>query len=798
MKRSIFIFSLLIFTLPSAAQNFESLLFSYNKAYPQEKIYIHYDKDFYAAGETIWYKGYFFNNGRPSILSSNFYIQLINSYGTVVDHKLYAIGGATIKGNIDLPDSLPSGNYYIRGATPLMVQNDESFVYYKKLYISNQSTKPTHTNLPSPPVSIKFFPESGNLVAGILSVVAFKATDAKGKPVDVSGIIKSEDGIDIPFKSVHDGIGKTQWRIKAGQNYYAEIKHEGQNLRFALPKVQASGLNLRVENEKGGKMFELTRSEVEKDRLNTVTLVVQLNNNVVYNNTISFDDYPSIRGHLLTDSLSSGVLHFTVFNDKMVPVAERLSFVNNEEYKSAGTVDIIRSSMDKRSENKLNLTFSQPAQRSLSISVSDASVNNLYDRENIYSRLLLSSDLKGYVYNSAYYFENNDNAAKQALDNLMLTHGWSRFTWKKILEKETSTTTISNNYLITVTGSVLDAKDKRLVKGGVLNIFMEDEDSAASAFKIPVTPQGNFVIDSLLFNGKGRFYYVYTQESGKQKNVSLQIDKDTTKIDQTQLPLIWKEMVQDFPDADVSFLNQAYQLPKSSIDAKELEEVVLRSQQKRPSDMVNEKYATGFFKNMGKVVIDNVNQPTNNPNLGVVNFIEQTINTLRLQGQRFVNSKNFSMRNGQMWEVGLLLNEAPSTVPDIRSLTMGEIAFIKFYEAGFPGVSSSTPGGAIAIYTKKGGEAPKENVAGEQYFISNGYSVTKEFYHPDYSMPDTKSSVPDRRTTLYWNPAVFTSDDKSEFAFKFYNNDFSKKVKIVIEGIDSKGKLIHVEKIIEK
>ncbi len=48
------------------AQPFDSLLNKLNEQFPQEKIYLHFDKTLYNPGETIWFKAYLFTGIFPS------------------------------------------------------------------------------------------------------------------------------------------------------------------------------------------------------------------------------------------------------------------------------------------------------------------------------------------------------------------------------------------------------------------------------------------------------------------------------------------------------------------------------------------------------------------------------------------------------------------------------------------------------------------------------------------------------------------------------------------------------------
>ena len=84
-----------------------------------------------------------------------------------------------------------------------------------------------------------------------------------------------------------------------------------------------------------------------------------------------------------------------------------------------------------------------------------------------------------------------------------------------------------------------------------------------------------------------------------------------------------------------------------------------------------------------------------------------------------------------------------------------------------------------------------------EYFSSQGYSVTKEFYKPDYSRTDIKTQMPDKRITLYWDPNVYTDSETTSVKVNFFNNDTGRKFKVVVEGFDVNGKLIHLEKWIE-
>ncbi|HQW93419.1 MAG TPA: hypothetical protein PKY28_09990, partial [Ferruginibacter sp.] len=57
-------------------QTIENSINGYGTDFPQEKIHIHFDKEFYLPGETIWFKAYLFEENLPSERSTNFYAAL--------------------------------------------------------------------------------------------------------------------------------------------------------------------------------------------------------------------------------------------------------------------------------------------------------------------------------------------------------------------------------------------------------------------------------------------------------------------------------------------------------------------------------------------------------------------------------------------------------------------------------------------------------------------------------------------------------------------------------------------------
>lgn len=144
----------------------------------------------------------------------------------------------------------------------------------------------------------------------------------------------------------------------------------------------------------------------------------------------------------------------------------------------------------------------------------------------------------------------------------------------------------------------------------------------------------------------------------------------------------------------------------------------------------------------------------------------------------------------------LILDEIPSTIDVVRTLSMNDIAYVKVFPPPFFGANGGGAGGAIAIYTRKGDDVKLAPGEGLNFQQVSGYTPYKEFYNPNYenSNPDYTE---DARTTLYWNPFILTNGKTKTVQIEFFNNDISKKLRLILEGVNSDGKLARVEKIIE-
>ena len=161
------------------AQRIDSLLAIMETKYPQEKIHIQFDKLYYNPGETIWFKAYIIADNLPGAVSKTMYADLLDDRGSLLQRKMMPIIQSGAASSFDLPDTLQASRLFLRAYTKWMLNFDSMLIYTKPIQIipvknvSKKTAQPITYN-------VQFFPESGDLVENISTVVAFKANDNQG------------------------------------------------------------------------------------------------------------------------------------------------------------------------------------------------------------------------------------------------------------------------------------------------------------------------------------------------------------------------------------------------------------------------------------------------------------------------------------------------------------------------------------------------------------------------------------------------------------------------------------------
>src|SRR3546814_742604 len=116
---------------PPAMQSLIDSLVSWTENIPQEKVYLHTDKPYYATGDTIWFKAYTVIGPRHqlSALSGAVYVELIDEKGSISKELKLPLVAGTARGCFPLSEGFKEGNYRLRAYTHWMRNAGPEYFY---------------------------------------------------------------------------------------------------------------------------------------------------------------------------------------------------------------------------------------------------------------------------------------------------------------------------------------------------------------------------------------------------------------------------------------------------------------------------------------------------------------------------------------------------------------------------------------------------------------------------------------------------------------------------------------------
>lgn len=286
-------------------------------------------------------------------------------------------------------------------------------------------------------VMVQFFPEGGYIMNNTKNNIAFKATNEFGKPADIKGILKNKKGETIAtFESFHQGMGAFELAAQSDEKYTVELT-KPTNQTFDLPKALNTGIGIRQVNQ----THEKASFHIHTSTPQTIHLVAEVAGKIQYSRTIA--NAKSGIYDIKTDTFPIGIMKLTVFDAQLHPQAERLTFINSNR-----TLNIdVKFNKEKYSPGeRIHLycvvkdELGKGVSGHFSLAVVDDKWHTFADdkQDNILSCLLMSSELKGDVFEPNFYFKESKKKEKQAkaLDYVMMTHGWRRFNWREIVEQQ--------------------------------------------------------------------------------------------------------------------------------------------------------------------------------------------------------------------------------------------------------------------------------------------------------------------------------------------------------------------------
>ena len=871
-KRSITVLlGVLLYFSSLSAQTMQDTIianFSLMERIPKEKLYLHLDKPFYGAGEKIWFKGYLVNatTHQDNSQSNLIITELINRSDSIVERKKIRRDSLGFHNAFTLPATLPAGDYYLRGYSNWMLNEDPDFFFsrnikignsidntivssieyqqeddthytakikftsnvqavfenttIKYLYlengkIKNKGKKKTDENgwisislpdLKSPaarrievefddpqyiykrtfylPVftndfDVKFFPEGGALLSIPHQNVAFKVQGADGFSKEVEGFLFNSKGDTLTnFRSEHNGMGIFTMNPVDNETYYVTVRtNDSITKRFDLPAIEPKGISIAMSHYKQEIRYEIQKTETT-EWPQKLFLLAHTRGKLAILQPIN----PERTFGKMNDSLfTEGITHFMLIDQQGNALSERLVFVPDHK-PNQWQITADQPTYGKREKVSLQIAAKDnegnPVEGTFSVSITDRkSIQPDSLADNILSNLLLTSDLKGYVEDPAYYFLNQDARTLRSIDYLMMTHGWRRHKIENVLRTPSLNFT---NYIEkgqTISGRIMGFFGANVKKGPICVL--------APKYNIIATTEtdekGQFIVNTS-FRDSTTFLVQARTKKGFA-GVDILMDPPQYPVATHKAPY-FNGATTFMEDYLMNTRDQYYM--EGGMRVYNLKEVTVTAKRERPS---SKSIYTGGI-NTYTVEEDRLQ------GYGQTAFDAAS----RLPSVTITNGSEIHIRNNSEPAIividDIVYEDASDILKDIQVSDMSSISLLRGADAVILGPRAS--GGAVVITLKDPRNLPARPAQGIITYTPLGYSESVEFYHPTYDTPEKKNAQrSDFRSTVYWNPEL-RLDAEGKATIEYYTPDSTAPEDIIIEGVDKNGKVCRFLQTINK
>lgn len=795
--------------------------------YPREKAYLHFDNTSYYVGDTIWFKAYVTLAEKQvfSSISRPLYVELVDQAGHVTDKQIIKLSQGEGSGQFVLPQSMLSGYYEVRAYTRWMLAFSDPQYFSRTLPIyqlshSDQLERSISTYELSPSMekrpeetreklSLRFFPEGGQLVEGVTSQVAFKAESKNEGNLQLSGTLYTKEGQEITsFETLHDGMGAFEYTPSA-LPAIAKVNFQGKKYEFTLPKALPSGYVLKVDNNAGA--ISVTVSCNAATPQDTLAVFISHQGRPHAYQLIQCQANEPQQFTVLSRKLPAGVLQISLLNRAGNTLCDRFVFASPRaplQISPKGLKEIYAPYAPIRCELQLNNAIGEPMPGKLSVSIRDAVRSDYMEYDNnIFTDLLLTSDLKGYIHQPGYYFTESSLRKQKELDILLMVHGWRKYDMTQQIGISPFTPLQLPESQLVLYGQVKSTILKNKLKDIALSVMVK-RDAEIITGQTVTDENGHFSIPLEDFEGSMEAV-IQTRKVGKERNkdASILIDRHfspaTRAYGYKELHPEWGNIAhwqQEAEKFDSLYMDSIRRVDGLYL----LDEVEIKSKRRRQSTnmatKINEQSIDAYYDI--RQAVDQLRD--NGKVLTTIPEVMEKLNPLFYWDR---SNDNCTYRQKPICyimdnkilsstEVNMMLTEIDGLASIIISKGTGGvddeiIQNTKMSNSNDVDVSELDKYSIFYLIP-----LPRHDVLnkhetaalGTRQTVMQGYTPALEYYSPAYIDKELYMDKADKRRTLYWNPTVQT-DENGKAVIECYNNQYSTPLIIQAETLSNDGKL---------
>jgi hypothetical protein len=792
----------------------------------QEKLHLTTDRPYYAPGDTVWFRGTLVAADNLSyLLRTNYiYVELIDPLGEVRLRRKVRREGLCFQHCLPLDSTLMAGRYLMRGYTSWMRNFSDANFYQGDLWVLTDGagdSYATNAEVVAPDFDVTFLPEGGSRVAHCRQKIAFKALGSDGRPVEVSGQVHSADGRQtlLTFSSRHDGMGwfylnptenRQEMSLEATVTVRGVTDAAGMPLtrRFALPDAVGQWA-LQVEALSGDSLrYRVLAPGVDAGRRaapDTVWLLLHSGSDLVEVRPVVAGE----EGTLPLGRCRVGVSQLLLSTADGIGLSRRLVFRQASESRRAQLQSRVSAPDAARQEAHMSLTLTdatgRPLRGDFAVSLLDATFVDTtltLPRADLTSDLLLDADLHGTIYNSAYYTDPDvPRAARaEALECVLLTHGWSRFATDTMQVREVPVMAHpleSNEWVSGYVDRFFNRRDRRNLEHVAISVVDTMGGSWGTAM---LDSAGRFFVGNLdypdrmplmvrLLSYSATPHYHFDPPTFPALQFTLQRSALFHPTAAGAADSLYRQWLQSLQGRTTRLLNEVVVTDRRPgkgevkyqqvFDAAEISQTMDLYTYPRALDVVNEmiqshpalKYADIFDGTMSLFTFSNTQAypdyiPTPAPLLKSKNPHDRRPHIIV---RNVMNMKHYSAKEA--------LTELPSSeIVSIELLRRNENFVIVTFKPNTY-ITDKRPNRRAVTY------------------YSFGYAEPQYFYHPRYrTRAERDYPHPDVRKTLSWFPSIQTDED-GRIEVRFYTSDHpTRRYLLQVEGVTFQGEPVSLRR----
>jgi hypothetical protein len=727
-----------------------------------------------------------------------------------------------------------NGRAYIRYKLPKRLTSNDGLLNVMLQYKGQTESISRSIPIKLGDIDLQFFAEGGEMSAGSMNTVAFKALDEYGKPTDIEGnIIDKKGNVISTFKTYHQGMGTVALTPAADEIYTAQITSPvSLKTKYALPIAKTDAYTLRVVDQ------SKTNIQVEaiSPKAEEIYVVAQNGGQVVFSEAVNAQAGKNVIS-IPSNLFKVGITQITLFDNQRVPRSERLVFSNPHKQLNVS----VKTDQEKylpREKVKMTVAVTdengKPVEGNFSLAVVDDKLLTFADdrQGHVLSAMLLESDLQGKIEEPNFYFDSESDPTRskpevsrsRAIDNLMLTQGWRRFTWEQVSNSKYPTlTNVAEKGL--VKGTALDGQGKAMAE-----IRLAATHPVLGSFETKTDKNGQFVFENL------PLYEAFTIKT----------------VDATLMASAIS--IADFADTYSLYIYKKRDVKGVVKDNKgnAIKGIQVYNPVKGVYEATNDKgeFAMELYDmpQYNYIYIYDNQYKYQAQNLSLVNYDGKKITVTLQDAYNYNRPKTASRSDSKKGSSGVrrldaeprveenalggaMLNDVvvnemravPSPAAPSRTITSDEIeklatrnissiaaqktGVVQKDEGERANISGARPNAAPPVEEKKEEKADKKemgkakdelardrasNIAARKpmapiVVAATRYHRAKQFYSPEYKEAANENTVRnDFRSTIYWNPTVRTNA-KGIAELEFYNSDDLSQFRVTIEGFANNG-----------